>query len=351
MRNLFVCHSQIQLILAIGLVKGRFINDKNDLILFQDFNMNEETKSILLKSFDKVLFRSGIYPVVNKSWKAKLKRYPDDFSAIKAFMNIPYSKIFEVCDGNIPEMYILKRAYKLNSHTDMIWLEDGSHPYYLNTDVKDGLNANKFTRNLRKFFFKFFFGLGKFYDFEFNEMGGNRYLKKAYITFKGNEREIFKSKEIVSISADEYKKGIHTLFNSTGIEIEDNSVVLVLDKLDVYKDLDSIKSLARKIGSSVKNKKVYYKYHPREERDLEGMENFTQLDKNLGIEYYFSAAVNKHITVLGIKSTGLQSAKVLGFNTISAINIVNEDDPSVVKFYKSIGVTLPLTIEELLLQF
>jgi len=350
MRNLFVCHSQIQLVLAVGLAKGRFIDDKNDLILFQDFNMADDTKSILLSTFSRVLFRAGIYPAVNTTWKAKLKRYPDDLNSIKAFMAQPYSRVFEVCDGNIPEIFILKRAYHLNKDTEMIWLEDGSHPYYLNIDAKDGLNSNGLTRNLRKIFFKYFFRLGKFYDFEFNDMGGSRYLTKAYITLKGKERDIFRSKEIVEITTEEYKRGINTLFKPTGIEIEDNSIILALDKLDVYQDISTIKSLVLNIKSSVKNKKVYYKYHPREESVLEGLENFTQLNKNLGIEYYYSASMNKNITVIGVKSTGLQSSKVLGFHTISAIKIVNEEDPVVVGFYKNIGVILPLTIDELLLE-
>jgi hypothetical protein len=37
-------------------------------------------------------------------------------------------------------------------------------------------------------------------------MAANRNLKQAYITLKGKEREIFKNKEIVQITADEYLK-------------------------------------------------------------------------------------------------------------------------------------------------
>ena len=37
MRNLFVCHTQAQLILACGLSLGRFKEAENHLILFQEF--------------------------------------------------------------------------------------------------------------------------------------------------------------------------------------------------------------------------------------------------------------------------------------------------------------------------
>lgn len=40
MRNLFVCHTQVHLILACALSKGRFKNDENIKVLFRDINLN-----------------------------------------------------------------------------------------------------------------------------------------------------------------------------------------------------------------------------------------------------------------------------------------------------------------------
>jgi hypothetical protein len=48
----------------------------------------------------------------------------------------------------------------------MIWLEDGSYPYFVNTTNVDGLNSNDFTRLVRQIVFKNLHNLGKFYDFE-----------------------------------------------------------------------------------------------------------------------------------------------------------------------------------------
>ena len=42
MKNLYICHTQAQLILASGLALGRFRDDENDLILFVDFGIKDE---------------------------------------------------------------------------------------------------------------------------------------------------------------------------------------------------------------------------------------------------------------------------------------------------------------------
>ena len=54
MNNLFVLHTQYNLMLAIGLCKTEFENDKNDLILFEDFKIKDKFKSKLITLFNTV---------------------------------------------------------------------------------------------------------------------------------------------------------------------------------------------------------------------------------------------------------------------------------------------------------
>lgn len=353
--NLFVCHSQAQLILAVGLVKGRFFNEENHLILFKDFDLKPEMKGDLDKIFDKTLYRIGCYPATNKSWGFKLKQYPSDLKSIQRFMNGIYEKVFVICDDAIPEIFILKRAVKWNPSVDLIWLEDGSHPYYTNGAVNDGFNSNKLTRIIRKIIFKYFFMLGDFYDFEGNFMGSNKNIKTVYLTFVGCERGVYQAKKKINISDNDYKLGIKKLFNKKLPDLDDKSVILVLDKIDVYKNLDLVKKLIEQISNILLKKKVklYYKCHPREEDYLEEFESIEGLDKNIGIEYYYSSNLGKEMTVLGIKSTGLQASKKLGLNTISIAKIVNENNADLDNFYNKIGIHTPdstLELKQLLVE-
>lgn len=345
MPNLFVCHTQANLILAAGLAKGRFSGDTNDLILFRDFLLKEETEGILKNIFNKVVIRDGIYPASNNKWSKRIISISKDIRFLTRFIKTPYTRVFIICDANLQEMHILKKVYKANKNTEMIWLEDGSYPYYINTDVVSGFNSNKYTRLLRKLIFKNLLNLGRFYNFEGSYMAGNSNLTKVYLTLKGKERGIFKNKDVVAISPQEYLTGISLLFpvDNNTTDFEKNSILLALDKLDTYKNIDSLKNVLHLIEDiAVQNdKKVYYKLHPKEEIKLAEFDNFTELDKNKGIEYYYAAAKGNSLTVIGCKSTALMSACILGCNTISIAHLMGEAAHDLIQFYVAIGVSLP----------
>ncbi|MDR2408804.1 MAG: alpha-2,8-polysialyltransferase family protein [Bacteroidales bacterium] len=342
-KNLFVCHSQAHLILSCGLVKGRFKDDINQLILFVDFNISSDINDRLHDTFDEILLLTGIYPANNKTWKSKLKRYPNDLKKIRFFMHQAYDRVFEVCDGSIPELYILKWAYKQNPDIKGAWLEDGSYPYFRNVIINEGLNSNFLTRWMRKIALKYLLGIGKYVKADFDEMGGSHWLPQAYLTFKGYEREIYKNKDIIAITEKEYKEGILTMYSHENMQLKYPSIVLVLDKLDVYKDINKVEKILKTIllFCSEKDIPVYYKYHPRENNNIDILHDCICLNKNMGIESYYIPAMNKYITVIGIKSTGLQSAKKLGFKTISLSELTNENDTMVDQFYKSINILVP----------
>jgi hypothetical protein len=345
--NLFVCHSQAHLILAVGLAKGRFLNEKNDLILFIDFSISEEMIIIINDVFDRTLLREGMYPEINKSWKSKMISYPKDLKVLGKFIKGSYSKVFIVCDGNIQEMYILKIVSRYNNSVEIIWLEDGSYPYYVNTLKVDGLNSNEFTRYFRKFFFKRLICLGKFYDFEGDYMSSNKNITTAYLTIKGQERSIFKNKRIISITEEEYKTGINNLFNDSGIILNKNSIILVIDKIDSYNCEKKIVSVLSELiyYANERGKKIYFKYHPREESFINAFDGIEELNRKVAIEYYYNASLARNITIIGVKSTGLQSALSLGFNTISLINLTDEFDMAIVNFFSRIGVATPSNFE------
>lgn len=346
-RNLFVCHTQANLILAIGLSKGRFIHDENDLILFTDFQISEVLEKALNTIFKNKLYLSGSFPQKNKSWKSKFKRYQIDFKKINKFMDTLYNRVFEVCDDALPEIFILKKAKSINPSAELIWLEDGSHPYFINGFQNTGLNSNDITRYIRKFIFRYIFMFGKFYDFEGGYMGSNRNLKIIYLTYPGNERKEYANKIKETITDEEYRLGIKYLYSGNVQILDDDSTLLVLDKLDSYKNLDRIKILVNSVYEWCKNnnKLLCYKLHPKEDVILAELDGLNELNKNIAIEYFYASNINKKITIIGVKSTGLQASKKLGFKTISTMKLVGEEEINVSKFYNKIDIITPNSYE------
>ena len=339
MNNLFVCHTQANLLLACGLVKKRFVNDDNFLIVFVDFILKEDVKKNLIKTFTQVLFLTGTFPATNKKWGKKIQRYPHDLKLIKQFCNKKIDRLFEVCDEAIPELYILKKLYHENSQLDAIWLEDGSYPYFQNTINRTGLKKNNFLIQLRKFVFRNILGYGKCYDFRGDFMGSNYLLRKAYLTFPKDYRKEYDKKEIIPITDEEFFIGLQTLYPSQEqFSLKNNSALLVLDKLDVYSDIDKIKSIVKEIKE--RYHPLYYKYHPREESKLDELSDCEELDRAVGVEFFYSASYGKKVTVIGIKSTSLQNAIKMGFNTISYAKQADECSNDILTFYKNIGIKI-----------
>lgn len=341
MNNLFVCHSQCQLILATGLANGRFENDRNDLILFVDFNISEDFKQQLQNSFSNVLFLTGTYPAKNKKWKEKLSRYPKDIKACLSFMNVQYDRLFLVCNDCIPEYYILRKAKQLNHSIDCSWLEDGTHPYYRNIIQLSGLSKYKFTQKLREYILIYILGFKNLVDTKAPEMGQSKILTNAYLTYPGKERFIFKDKNIIEISNTEYAKGLSLLYPpQEKYTLPNNSILIAIDKLDTYKNIQMITNIINNILKENINKNIYYKYHPREEDSLAVLTNYSELDKSTAIENYLASSYGKDISVIGIKSTSLQSAKKLGFKAISYAREALEANQQMLSFYESIGIEI-----------
>lgn len=341
--NLFICHSQAQLLLAMSLSTGRFAQDENDLILFTDFRLKDDLRENLEKVFSRVLYRIGTFPASNKTWKEKFKRYPDDLRQIRTFMDKSYDKVFEVCDDCIPELFALKYAVKRNPDCDFAWLEDGSYPYFRNTISVSGFSTNNTTRFIRKVLLRNLCGLGRLYDFRGCYMGANHVLRKAYLTFPGKQRKEYQLKDVVGIEDSEFRQGLVTMYPPVKENvIPSDSVLLVMDKLDVYKDLQKIASTLTAVIEKFRKqgKQIFYKYHPREETELDVLKGCNELSRFTGVENFYSSNVGSNLIVVGIKSTGLQNAKKLGFEVWSLAPIVNEADENVIRFYRSIGIKI-----------
>lgn len=345
MRNLFVCHTQAHLILASGLTKGRFKDDENDLVLFVDFKLNEDMKIRLKRTFNRCLFLQSIYPAEYNTYFAKMKWYPEDWKQINRFMVTEYQKVFVVCDNIILVQRIMKLAKQLNPKTMFCAIEDGIISYYKNIDIRGGLDKNSVTRFLRKIIFKKLCGIGDIYDRDYPDFSGSKHIKYLYTLYPEAVREPFKSlRSLVKIDDCEYLLGLSALYATSKLPIKEGDIILLLDKLDTYMNVDITKKM---ISNFIHNnlslvRNIFCKFHPRETEHWEIFSGCNILDNTVGVEsmYLSLADKAKEITVVGIKSSGIMSAKKLGFKTVSLFCSCGEDNEELIKFFKRIGIEL-----------
>lgn len=345
MRNLFVCHTQAHLILATGLSLGRFKNEENHLILFKDFNLSESLSKKLNGVFASTLYLTGIYPTKNRSLFARIRWHSEDNRMLRKHVVEAYDRVFAVCDWTPPVQYCLKRCKDLNINTEFIWLEDGILSYFPNIEIATGSERFIITKFLRKVFFKYFAGFSEIYERDFNAMGGLKIFRKMYTLYPDAVREPYRSqRSLVQILDSEYIVGVLNLYDKLSLNIDDHSILLVMDKLDTYLYPDKIKQaiISLKENARKEGKKVYCKFHPREEIHWEEFNDCSILDKYVGAEALYISLIEKknRLSIIGVKSAGLMSAKKLGFSVYSLFNHSGEKNVNLLSFFKHIHIKL-----------
>ena len=335
-KRLFVVHTQYNLILATGMATSA-----DDLILFRDFALTDELKTKLGKCFDRCLYIEGNYPKKQLSTKEKDRKIQINCQSIKMFMNFAYDEILVVDDMCIQEMYVLKCAFNLNKQVVMSWLEDGSNAYFSNEVISTGMGGTPLKRFIRKLYFSVKYGLGKFYDLGIC-MGAHKCLSKIYVTFPGYVRAELQSKEQIEITQEQFKKGLAIMYTGEPVHMEENCVVIAVDKLDVYGNkLSIVNAQIKQIVELAisEGKKVYCKYHPRETQRMEALRETEELNCKIAMEYYLTNTTAKCMTVVGVMSTALQTAKKLGYEVISLAFSVGTNE-NVIDFYRSIDIKI-----------
>jgi hypothetical protein len=205
------------------------------------------------------------------------------------------------------------------------------------------MDSNSLGLSIRAFLFKYVLGLGDIYDRQFFETGGLSVLKDVFCCYPEAVREPYKSnKRIIEITDEEYRLGLASMYDKANLNIKEDTCILVVDKLDRYKYPDKVKEILIEFFNQCKvsGKKVICKFHPRETDIWDVFEGYPQLDKSVGIEsvYVSLDSIKKYITIVGIKSTGLMSAKKLGYNTKSLFLSCGEVNENLIEFYKRLDI-------------
>ena len=339
MKNLFVLHTQYNLILSAGLSINQ-ATGLSDLILFCDFELRKELKDKIYRVYRKVLILKGNFPKAELTVREKMKKIFNDNKEIRNFIKESYDEIFIVDDMCIQEMYALKCVAKFNNNIKMSWLEDGSNAYFDIGVISGGMGANFVKSGIRKFVFSFLYGLWGYYDLG-TCMGTHKRLTNVYALFPEVVRQEHKFQNKKKITQDQFIAGMKFIYEDKPIHFLENSILIAIDKIDVYgNELEKInKFLAEIIVEARQHQKtVYYKYHPRENQVLEGLSGGIELKRSVAFESYLINSETEQLTIIGFKSTALQTAKKLGYETVSYIKQLETNNKNITKFYESIGV-------------
>lgn len=338
MNTLFEIHTQYNLILAIGLAQSRQGN--NDLILFKDFDLKRSVEEKINFIFSRVLILEGNFPKKELSIKEKFNKISEDNRKIRSFISFKYDELLLVDDMCIQEMYSMKCVKNKNHCAKISWLEDGSNAYFDIGIGPGGMDRSSLGRLIRKSVFSLCYGLWSYYDLAVC-MGAHKQITDVYVLFPDNVRKEHHHQIVHEITQYMFEVGMDSLFKSDTIMFETESILIAMDKIDVYGDKQSeVEKYLNEIieDAQTNNQKVYYKYHPRETKQLPMLDGCRELDRTVALENFLVNSSTKQVTIVGFKSTALQTAKKMGYETISYIKKVEPENIRIKKFYESIGI-------------
>lgn len=353
MNNIFIMHTQFNLLLAIALKNQCFSNDKNVLLIHAEFELSNEMIAKLENEFSKVIVLQNNYTDFHK-----LKQFKHIKKILKKlnFEELGIVDRVVLSQDNYIDTLLITKIHKSNDFEILAVEEDvyfGLDPETFNRRIKK--EQKSLTRKIYNFLLRLLFGKNVFYQ-KCICYGCNSNIQKLYVFFPDSLRKELVHKETISINKTMFLNAIDVLLPAVdygnSLEPKQKTIFLFLDLVERYKNKDDVKEMIEKTIKYSKslNINVFVKYHPRETDKFIKIEENTifEIRNNIPAERVFSSlSDNRSAIFIGNKSTVVQMARYFGFKTISLITILDEDNNSCVLFFNKIGVIVPKTIDEL----
>ena len=358
MNNLFIVHNQYNLILALGLTKSRFGRDHNYVILNSEFNLDEKTHNLLEKIFEKVFVaqkefysKSGIYTEIHLYDRLiKTTKCPWIFSTY-------FDRAF-VAQEEYYDTWIISRINK-SIGFELCYLEEDiyfsrNESWY---DEKEQLNHDRITLKKRLQFLlrQIVFGKNNFYENGCYFYGQNSNYDRLFVLYpdlvRADRRNPYS--KIEEVKNDELKAGIVALNDIKGGNLieYDNCIIIFFDLLARYTSRDTVELIFRKvIESASEDKKIFVKYHPREQHKFifsELKKEIFEISNNVSAESVLVKSSTETNVIIGYTSCAIQVAAKMGFKTISIAKLCGEDNKYMLDVLKLMGIYIPDTIEAL----
>lgn len=343
MRNLFIMHTQYNLIMATAVVQEYFKEEQNDLILIAEFPVTEPYIRQLEKIFSEVWVLQDCFD--NAQNVRKLFSFIKKMAKLKSsnIINIAYDTVISAQEEYFDTLIVTKLK---NKNRLLHWYaveEDAYFAYNLNH-----CSQNYLRKILKKTYYcmlKVIYGRNDFYE-SINCYGMNRNIEKLFLSYPQYVRKELRGKTAAEICEEALIDATKTLYqylytNSCLLPL--HSILFLSDLTDRYDNRAEIEKIVRLISifSAKHELNFFIKYHPREDNKFEGLKNFRELPTLIPSEMVMAYNYGRGIVVIGNKSTSVYMAKKMGFKTWSIIRLQSGDgyrQCGVESFYNKIGI-------------
>ncbi len=322
-------HTQYNLILSAG-VMSRYSGAENTLVLFSEFSISDQMRSVLDSVFDKVyIARDRFYKPVSEL--DDIKEIRRCLRRVKALRKERFDHIY-MSQERIFDLVLCAWAKKNNPAARCYNIEEDA--YY---SINEKLNAEDYrysesSRAKRNRFLRAMLLWG--YPYNYRDIhycyGMSSEYHGANLLFPKLARREMQGKELLEITKQELLTGINTLYKEQSVEYPEGKkyTLFFFDLMNRYKNPENVKELVLEIikASTKEGRTVLFKYHPRETEKFTAMENTYELPSIIPAEKVLYDLKNSDTIVVGNATTSCVVAAKLGYKVISICKMEMPDN-------------------------
>lgn len=337
MKNLFIMHTQYNIISAVAVLKKDYQEEQNDLIVVSEFPIAEEYVNKLRRLFRHVWVAQ--FGFDSTQGVQKLRALLAKYKRCSEPRKERYDRVITAQEQYLDTLLVSQLK---SNNPRLEWQSVEEDAYYSLGTVKP---RTPYIRHLVKtgyyhVLLPLIFGKNFLYE-ELPCYGANSHIDKIYLTYPQFARPEIKCTRRIELNAPEIQQAVKTIYGTTNICLEKNSVLFFSDLSDRYRNRRAIETLVTSLAvlSEQQGRRFYIKYHPREKSKITGVSADGELPASLPAELLLAGNIGKNITIIGNQSTAVFLAKKMGYQTFSFARMENPDDiDESVRFYEKIGI-------------
>lgn len=342
MKNLFIMHTQYNILSALTVVQQEYFNDINDLLVSAEFDITEEYSKRLKNEFHNVgilqehFDRTGV-------WN-RATVFANKYKKAKAFLSDKYDRVITAQEQYFDTLLVsnLRKA-----NPNLIWQSVEEDAYYTIQPVQQvgsSISRHVAKRIYYDLYLPLLYGKNPYYEI-IPCYGANSGIQTIFLTFPTAARKELCGKDRKEIDLRCLIKATQKLYeeNQEDCVLPDKSLVFLSDLISRYPNKDEVyhQICALFITHKRDGYQLYIKYHPRETTPWDFPSEINVIPSSYPSELLLAKNQGKNIVFVGNASTSIIISKKFGYETVSLIGKIGKHrNLDIINFYKNIGIEI-----------
>lgn len=352
MNNLFILHTQYNIILGTAIALGRAKEDRNDLVVYAEFGVSDEYQKHIENVFDNVVYIRKHFSPLPKG------RIETEWNLFKEYAIFKKSSLSKMVYDNVylsqdRPLDCMIFGYFKNKNNDCKCADIEEDCYYslnikLNNSDYEPLPVKYRAHACRRFFYgkKYMHNPKNYY------YGQSSFFDSHYVLYPLCVRQHIKDRatQINEITSQEIAEAVKSVYGKEKIKIPPRKkyYLFFFDLMERYSNPEGIKTIVHNLNSRAQqeNSILLLKYHPRETNKF-NIEDAFEIPNQVPAEKLLSDMSGLDVTVLGNATTSIVVASKFGFKTICIAKINGSDNVVMFSKFHDMGIALPEQICEI----